>query len=105
MANFAQKQFTSKAGNEFTFQFPGVRQVTKISDRMKNKYGVAQDERLAEEMLSHVVVEPKMKVDDFKGPSGYKELGEVVGAAYAFITGNDEKEDKDESESDSNGAE
>ena len=96
MANFAQKQFTSKAGNKYTFQFPGVRQVTKITDRIKNKFGGASDEKLAEEMLSHVVVEPKQKMDDFKGPSGYKELGEVVGAAYAFITGNDEADDSEE---------
>lgn len=101
MSNFAQKQFTSKAGNTYTFQFPGVRQVTKITDRIKNKFGVPQDERLSEEMLSHVVVEPKRKVDDFKGPSGYKELGEIVGAAYGFITGNDEeKESEDESNDD-----
>ncbi|MBE7682024.1 hypothetical protein [Paenibacillus sp. P13VS] len=96
MSNFAQKQFTTKAGNVFTFQFPGVRQVAKIGDRIKNKHGVAQDERLIEEMLAHVVVEPKQKVDDFKGPTGYKELVEVVSSAYAFITGNDETDDSEE---------
>lgn len=100
MSNFAQKQFTSKAGNEFMFQFPGVRQVAKIGDRIKNKHGVAQDERLIEEMLSHVVVEPKQKVDDFKGPSGYKELVEVVSSAYAFITGNDDQEESEEESKD-----
>lgn len=106
MSNFAQKEITTKAGNKFTLQFPGVRQVTKITDRIKNKHGVASDERLAEEMLSHVVVEPKMKMDDFKGPAGFKELGEVVSNAYAFITGNDEGFDDDkDSEEESNGAE
>lgn len=82
------------------FQFPGVRQVAKIGDRIKNKHGVAQDERLIEEMLSHVVVEPKQKVDDFKGPSGYKELVEVVSSAYAFITGNDDQEESEEESKD-----
>ncbi|OMF09558.1 hypothetical protein BK129_01500 [Paenibacillus amylolyticus] len=106
MSNFTQKQITTKAGNDFLLQFPGVRQVTKITDRVKNKFGIASDERLAEEIFAHVVVEPKMKVDDFKGPTGYQELFEVVSAAYAFITGNDEKTDSEkESEEGSNGAE
>lgn len=96
MSNFAQKQFTSKAGNTYTFQFPGVRQVTKITDRIKNKFGVPQDEKMSEEMLAHVVVEPKTSVSDFKGPKGYKELGEVVGAAFAFITGNDEESESED---------
>lgn len=56
-------------------------------------------------MLSHVVVEPKQKVDDFKGPSGYKELVEVVSSAYAFITGNDDKDDQEQSEGESDAAE
>ncbi|MDQ0169182.1 hypothetical protein [Paenibacillus tundrae] len=96
MSNFAQKQITTKAGNKFMLQFPGVRQVTKITDRIKNKHGVASDERLAEEMLSHVVVEPKTKMEDFKDPAGFKELGELVGKAYAFITGNDDLIESDE---------
>ncbi|MDH6674465.1 hypothetical protein M2277_005161 [Paenibacillus sp. LBL] len=100
MSNFKQKTFTAKSGKNYVFQFPGVRQVTKITDRIKNKHGVASDERLSEEMLSNVVVEPKVKLEDFKDPAGYKELGEVVHAAFAFITGTDEDSEDDENEQD-----
>ncbi|GAC40860.1 hypothetical protein [Paenibacillus popilliae] len=87
MANFKQKKFMSKSGKEYVFQHPGVRAATKITDRVKNKHGIPSDERLAEEMLQHVVVEPKLRIDDF---ASYRELGEVVGAAFAFVTGQDE---------------
>lgn len=98
MSNFAQKNFVTSAGKEFVFQFPGVRQVTKITDRIKNKFGIPSDESLAVEMLTNVVVQPKMKVEDFEGPAGYKELGEVVNAAYLFITGNDDESGEENGE-------
>ncbi len=84
MSNFKQKQFTSKSKKEYTLQHPGVRAVTKITDRIKNKHGVMSDEKLADEMLTHVVVEPKCKMDDF---DSYREMVEVVQEAFKFVTG------------------
>ncbi|ETT58180.1 hypothetical protein MHI43_12080 [Paenibacillus sp. FSL H8-0457] len=88
MANFKQKKFTAKNGTVYTFQHPGVRNVTKITDRVKNKHGVPLDERLADEMLTHVVVEPKVRMEDFES---YTDLTEVVSAAFAFITGREQE--------------
>lgn len=93
MANFKQKKFVSKSGKEYMLQHPGVRAVTKITDRVKNKHGIPLDERLAEEMLQHVVVNPKLRIDDFES---YRELTEVVGAAFAFITGQDDDSQTDD---------
>lgn len=90
---FKQKKHTSKSGNTYTFQFPGVRAVSQIQDRTKNKFGVQLEERMAEEILKSVVVEPKMKIDDFKD---YGEYIDVINAAYSFITGNDEGENNDD---------
>ncbi|WP_342547657.1 hypothetical protein NST69_27585 [Paenibacillus sp. FSL P2-0089] len=87
MATFQQKKVTTKSGKDYTLQHPGVRNVTKITDRVKNKHGIPSDERLAEEMLQHVVVEPKMRLDDFES---YGEMTEIVGKAFAFITGQDD---------------
>lgn len=89
MSNFKQKTITTKSGQEYTLQHPGVRAVTKITDRIKNKHGVMSDERLADEMLTHVVVEPKRKVDDF---DSYRELVEVVQEAFKFVTGLEDDE-------------
>ncbi|WP_340004423.1 hypothetical protein MHH52_21830 [Paenibacillus sp. FSL K6-0276] len=86
MATFQQKKVKTKSGKEYTLQHPGVRNVTKITDRVKNKHGIPSDERLAEEMLQHVIVEPKMRLDDFES---YMEMTEIVGKAFAFITGQD----------------
>ncbi|MEY9097057.1 hypothetical protein [Paenibacillus sp. RC84] len=86
MSNFKQKKFTTEQGKGFLFQHPGVRTVSKINDAAKNKHGVVSEEKLAEEILKHVVVDPKMKIDDF---DDYKEYSEVINAAYAFIAGQD----------------
>ncbi|MCJ8015226.1 hypothetical protein MUG84_26515 [Paenibacillus sp. KQZ6P-2] len=90
---FNQKSYTSKAGNEYTFQHPGVRKVSKINDASKNKHGVVSEERLSEEVLKFIVVSPKMKIEDFKD---YSEYSEVINAAYAFVTGQDEQEGEDD---------
>jgi hypothetical protein len=88
-----QKQITTKSGKEYTLQHPGVRSVTKITDRIKNKHGVPSDEKMADEMLTHVVVDPKVRLDDFED---YAEMSELVGKAFAFITGQDMPDDDDQ---------
>lgn len=93
MLNFKQKKFTSKSGKVYTFQHPGVRAVAKMNDASKNKFGVMLEERLADQLLKNVVVEPKMKLDDFES---YGEYNEVTNAAYAFISGQDEESDDDD---------
>ncbi|GKU78564.1 hypothetical protein [Paenibacillus sp. L3-i20] len=93
MTNFNQKDFTSQQGNKYIFQHPGVRMVSKINDASKNKHGVVLEERLSEEMLKHVIVEPKKRIDDFKD---YTEYSEVINAAYSFISGQDGGSDDDQ---------
>jgi hypothetical protein len=94
VATFKQKTITTKSGREYKLQHPGVRAVTKITDRIKNKHGVPSDEKLSDEMFNHVVVEPKMSMENF---DSYTEMVEVVQKAFAFITG---QEDPDEVEDD-----
>lgn len=89
MANFQQKKVTTKSGKEYTLQFPGVRAVTKINDRMKNKHGVPSEEKMADEMFAHVVVAPKVTQESF---DSYREMMEVANKAYLFINGVDEEE-------------
>lgn len=92
MSAFKQKNFTSKSDKQYVFQHPGVRMVSKINDSSKNKHGVVMEERLSEEILKHVIVSPKLKIDDF---SDYQEYNEVINAAYAFISGLDQDGDED----------
>lgn len=102
MTNFKQKTYTSKSGTEYVFQFPGVRAVSKINDASKNKFGVVMEERLADEMLKHVIVSPKLKIDDF--PT-YKEYSEVINAAYEFISGRDQDGEDSDDQQGGSGAE
>ncbi|KEQ22877.1 hypothetical protein [Paenibacillus tyrfis] len=91
---FKQKEFTSESGKKYVFQFPGIRAVTRIKDRVKNKYGIAQDEKAADEILAHVIVEPKMKMEDFG--DDINEFNEVIGAAIRFMNGLEDEEDDDQ---------
>ncbi|MUG24770.1 hypothetical protein GNQ08_20590 [Paenibacillus macerans] len=90
MATFKQKKYTSKSGKEYTFQHPGIRAVSKINDSSRNKFGVVMEEKMGDEMLRLVIVNPKMKIDDFKD---YKEFVEVVNKAYAWISGQEDEDD------------
>ncbi|ULO08935.1 hypothetical protein H1230_09260 [Paenibacillus sp. 19GGS1-52] len=95
---FKQKNITTKSGGKFLLQHPGVRNVTKINDRVKNKFGVNSEEKICDEMFKHVVVEPKMTIDDFEN---YSEMVEVANKAYFFVTGTpDPDELSKESDSD-----
>ncbi|MEK3824429.1 hypothetical protein [Paenibacillus sp. FSL K6-1558] len=89
---FKQKDFKSENGTEYVFQHPGVRMISKINDQSKNKFGVVSEERLAELMLKHVVVTPKVTIDDF---TDYEEYSAVINNAYAFITGKGDENDNE----------
>ncbi|WP_036646900.1 hypothetical protein [Paenibacillus pini] len=94
MTNFKQKDFTSKGGKAYKFQFPGMRAASQISDRTKNKHGIPQEEKLGDEMMKHVIVQPKLSWDSFG--DNKKEFNEVITAAYHFLEGVDEDEDEGE---------
>jgi len=79
-------------GQEYLLQHPGVRNVTKITDRIKNKHGIPSDEKMADEMLTHVVVDPKVRMESF---DDYGEMSELVNKAFLFITGQDDEQDDD----------
>ncbi|MFD1777012.1 hypothetical protein [Paenibacillus rhizophilus] len=99
MEIFKQKQVTTKSGKEYTLQHPGVRNVTKINDRVKNKHGINSEEKICEEMFKHVVVEPKLTIDDFEE---YSEMVEVANKAYYFITGTPDPDEESKDSADDN---
>lgn len=82
--NFKQKEITTKSGKTYTLQHPGVRNVTRINDRVKNKHGVNSEEKICDEMFKHVVVQPKVTIDDFED---YGEMVEIANKAFYFVTG------------------
>lgn len=79
---FKQQTFKSSSGNEYVFQYPGHRAAIRIQDKMMDKGGRVNGEVLADELLEHVVVSPKMKMDDYESLG---ELTEVCEAASTFL--------------------
>jgi hypothetical protein len=77
-----QKEFTSEAGNKYTFQsvLPSV--WARTVDRITDKHGKLLNEQAMPAMLEHVVAEPAgLKMDDFES---WAELEEVTTAAFRF---------------------
>ncbi|MNC31788.1 hypothetical protein D3C75_801220 [compost metagenome] len=94
MTDFKKKEIETKSGKKYVLQHPGVRNVSKINDRIKNKNGILSEEKLCDEMFKHVVVDPKLTIDNFEE---YGEMIEVANRAYLFITDTPDPEESEES--------
>lgn len=68
-----QKQVTVE-GTEYTLQHPGTREYLRIQDRIQEGTGIPSNEKLAEEIFKHVIVEPKVNFDYFDENDGFEEL-------------------------------
>lgn len=97
--NFKQKNITTKSGKNYLLQHPGVRNVSRINDRVKNKHGVNSEEKICDEMFKLIVVEPKVTMDSFED---YSEMVEVANRAYYFITGTPDPDESAEASEDDN---
>lgn len=76
-------------GTDYTLQKIPPRQWLRLRQRTKDKNGNPIDENLYDEILEHIVVAPKMKIDDFEE---LETLEEVVKAAITFQCKREEKE-------------
>ncbi|UVI28167.1 hypothetical protein [Paenibacillus spongiae] len=97
MATFKQKTIQTKNGKSYIAQHPGVRTVTKINDRVKNKHGIPSEEKVCDEMFKLVIVEPKVTIESF---DSYVEMMELANKAYYFVTGVDDPEEQKEDDAD-----
>lgn len=80
------KQKTETIGGiEFTFQHPGMRQLVRITDQSKNKHGVLQAEQYYQQLMTHVIVDPKTGWDFWEEHEELME--EVMAAAVNFLDG------------------
>lgn len=79
------KKFTSQAGNDYTFQKVKPSSWLDIMDDVDaEKKG--QRKRLYSSVLEHIVVQPKLVIDDFED-LGFAEMDEVVTNAIRFQQG------------------
>lgn len=72
------------AGVEYTFKKIPPRQWARLRDRCKNRQGVVLEEKLMEEILASIVVNPRVTLDDFEE---WSVAEEVVNAATTFCLG------------------
>lgn len=83
--NAPDRQKTIKIGDtEYTFQRVPMRAWLEMKDNCKNQHGVVLESKLTAEILKHIVVEPRLTIDDFENEA---ELVEVASTAISFQQG------------------
>jgi len=84
------KQTTVKVnGVEYTLQHPGARWYLQVIDRHTNAKGNLERTGYTEEILEHVVVNPKVSIEDFDDDLG--SLMELVRKAESFLSARKKK--------------
>ncbi|ABR46657.1 hypothetical protein Amet_4352 [Alkaliphilus metalliredigens QYMF] len=78
-------------GVEYIFQKVTPREWLKIRERSKNKYGNSSQELLYTEVFEHVIISPKVGIDDFEE---IETLEEVITAAINFQCKRQRKEEQ-----------
>lgn len=79
-SNYEQKEF-ELGGTIYTFQRPPVRAALKMRMDWTNPDGAVDDIIMAEQVLKHIVVNPKLTLDDFDNVG---QLQTVVNTAIVF---------------------
>ena len=71
-------------GKEYTLKKIPPREWARLRDRCKNRFGVMSEEKFLSEIFEHMVVNPRVSLDDFED---YDECQEVSNAAIEFQHG------------------
>ncbi len=71
-------------GATYTIQKLSPREWARLRDRSKNRHGQPVEENLLSEILKHMVIEPKLTLDDFQE---WDDLQEVCNEAIVFQLG------------------
>ncbi|MDF2657762.1 MAG: hypothetical protein K0Q94_553 [Paenibacillus sp.] len=86
MSEKKPKQLVKTIGGvEYTFQFPGVRKAIQISDASKDRFGNLKSEPLYDQLMEHVIVEPRTNWDYWD--ENMEHMEEVFGTAFRFLNG------------------
>ncbi len=90
MAKISSQKTVKVEGVDYTLQFPGHREKTRIIDRCSTETGGFSNEKMAEELFQHVIVDPKVDWDYFdgneeKGIEAHDGYDELIKEASTFL--------------------
>jgi len=71
-------------GVEYTFKKLPPREWARLRDRTKNRFGNVIEENFMSEILEHIVVDPKVSLDDFED---WETAQKVCDTAVKFCLG------------------
>ena len=76
-------------GVEYTFKKLPPREWARLRDRTKNRFGNIIEENFMSEILEHIVIDPKVSLDDFEE---WETAQTVCDAAVKFCLGRSAQE-------------
>lgn len=82
MAKIGTKKQITVEGIDYTLQFPGHREATRIQDRIQTEGGGASNEKYMEELFKNVIVDPPVSWEYFDEHEGFDE---VIKEASTFL--------------------
>lgn len=80
-----QQTYTGKSGVEYTLQYPGARGKAQIIDNAQDKNGKFSLVKLQEELMKHVIVNPKVNWDYLDSEEGMQDADGLIKAATEFL--------------------
>lgn len=80
------KIFVGEEEKVFTLQHPGVREGVKMRDRSKDMNGQLVEEKYYDELMKHVIVEPRVSWETVE-EMGNKAFNELMKEASSFLMG------------------
>lgn len=85
-ANQNQQKNVTIGEKEFTLQHPGVREAIKLRGRAKDHTGQLDEEKYYEELMKHVIVQPKVTWETAED-LGASDFNELIKEASLFLNG------------------
>ena len=79
-----QQKTVTVGGKDYTLQKITPREWARLRDRCKNRFGNVVEETFMTEILKHIVVDPKVTLDDF---DEWADAQEVCNEAVRFQLG------------------
>lgn len=87
MSTPRQDKFVTDSGNEYLFQHPGALNYIRMKKRANDNNGKPDEEKMINELMKHVIVEPKTSWEYWD--EHLEDQEEVTRAAINFLRGKD----------------
>ncbi|MCM3488778.1 hypothetical protein M3689_05585 [Alkalihalophilus marmarensis] len=84
-----QKEYTAESGTKYLFQHPGALEYIRLKKRAAGNDGKPDEEKLLNELMKHVIVQPKTSWEYWD--EHLEDQEDVAKEAISFLRGKDKQ--------------